>query len=710
MYEVEILKLKNRMEALPFHSSERDVKKLDEGVYDAVMKYSKDHGLDAASFMEKKYVFVNQMGGEIPVCKECEGEVKFVSTTKGYQKFCSHECLSKWQMKDEEFKTSTQESRSLGMKKKRDERYSFLKREVTYERGEGKMRIHEYCKHGDLLLYAKTIDKVTARFRDCVGTDALMLCDECRKDYVRAHEETINDRESDLKSLSEFSKPSKENLSVRDPHLLVDILIYTKKLEGVSWTDRVYAFRNGITEQNKCENCGKAMINIRDRFCSSKCRGEKLKREGHFSRIMSEYHDTNNKMLYAKKFKKLNFSVERDGYQYIIKEYCEHGDVSITLPTLNKAYSMRGEKLNVEKHHLCERCKERYLNENDVDDVDEGLKDEFIAGYRGSKPCFVEPWVRQHYVEVYRDITRFRNDRGGMSWSEALYLYTRKMERPKCQLDGCDNDVEFNSSGGRPMMYCSEHKHSFTSSKGEREVAEFVSSLGFDCVSNDRKMLGRKELDVYVPSLRIGIEFNGTHWHSDESKSDMYHYEKWKLCQERGIRLFTVWEEDWDKRQEIVKSMISRLLGASCRVIDASECEVVEASDEAMTEFLTKNHLYGPVNGSVSLGMYHDGSLVSVMSFDRVKEVGNVWEIVCFCNALNVTVDAGLESLWNKFLEDHSPSEVIYHANLDAEDGEVLRSLGFVGSNKIEKCVRRFDDVSVHSAGIVTLSAKQIYK
>jgi hypothetical protein len=75
----------------------------------------------------------------------------------------------------------------------------------------------------------------------------------------------------------------------------------------------------------------------------------------------------------------------------------------------------------------------------------------------------------------------------------------------------------------------------------ETEIADYI---GKDlCILNDRTILDGKEIDIYIPSKKIGIEFNGTYWHSTEVKLDRnYHLEKSKLAEQKGVRLIHIYE------------------------------------------------------------------------------------------------------------------------------------------------------------------------
>ena len=44
---------------------------------------------------------------------------------------------------------------------------------------------------------------------------------------------------------------------------------------------------------------------------------------------------------------------------------------------------------------------------------------------------------------------------------------------------------------------------------------------------NSRDIINPYEIDIYLPELKLGIEFNGLYWHSEKFKSKNYHFNKW---------------------------------------------------------------------------------------------------------------------------------------------------------------------------------------
>lgn len=109
------------------------------------------------------------------------------------------------------------------------------------------------------------------------------------------------------------------------------------------------------------------------------------------------------------------------------------------------------------------------------------------------------------------------------------------------------------------------------SSKGEIELADFVESACDSAVlRNERSLIHPYELDVYIPDLSLAFEFNGDYWHSDEvirersgMSADEYHDRKVKLCANKGVDLFYVWESEWLDHRESIEAKLVKIIEAS---------------------------------------------------------------------------------------------------------------------------------------------------
>ena len=91
-------------------------------------------------------------------------------------------------------------------------------------------------------------------------------------------------------------------------------------------------------------------------------------------------------------------------------------------------------------------------------------------------------------------------------------------------------------TGGSRCPECTKELHS---SFPEKAILFYVREMGYDVENNQRYdcLLGR-ELDIYLPDLKIGIEYDGGAFHTDTERD----IQKNRLCEKSGIRLIRVRE------------------------------------------------------------------------------------------------------------------------------------------------------------------------
>jgi hypothetical protein len=190
------------------------------------------------------------------------------------------------------------------------------------------------------------------------------------------------------------------------------------------------------------------------------------------------------------------------------------------------------------------------------------------------------------------------------------------------------------------------------------------------------------EIDIYLPDLHLGFEFNGLYWHSEEKKSKGYHLDKTNYFKERGIRIIHIWEDDWDNRKEIIKSQIGNWVGSSTQKIPARKCKIgLIKEPKVIREFLDLNHIQGYLRSDINIGLFHQDKLVSIMTFDRNegrKKMGpGEWNLSRFCSKIDTLVLGSASKLFSYFLANYSPKRVISYSDKNWSKGDIYTKLGF---------------------------------
>lgn len=221
-------------------------------------------------------------------------------------------------------------------------------------------------------------------------------------------------------------------------------------------------------------------------------------------------------------------------------------------------------------------------------------------------------------------------------------------------------------------------------SKGEREISEWVKSLGFDVQRNTRAAIGgRLEVDIYIPAINVGIEYNGCYWHSDRvEKNKRKHEFKHACANTNGVRLLTVWDYDWKHRQDIVKRQIAHALkvGHSQR-ISARACSIEQIPASEANALYEANHIQGACRGGVvHLGLKHSGTLVAAMTLSKGGARRGIvndgeWELARYATA--AIVRGGASRLFSAFIHQTGASTIWSFSDKQHFDGGIYAMLGF---------------------------------
>ena len=218
-------------------------------------------------------------------------------------------------------------------------------------------------------------------------------------------------------------------------------------------------------------------------------------------------------------------------------------------------------------------------------------------------------------------------------------------------------------------------------SKSELEIVEFIQKYGFECKS-DRKILLGKEIDIFIPKINFGIEYNGNIFHSEwkGGKNKYYHVNKTDLCKTKNIKLIHIFEDEFHNSKEIVFNKIAHILGVQQNLakIYGRKCTIKQIFKNDAEIFLTKFHIQGYVSATVHYGSFYEDKLVAVMSF-KTENNGN-WELTRFASDYNYSCCGVGGKLFKHFIKEHNPYSIKSFADrrwtVD-EENNIYCQLGF---------------------------------
>lgn len=257
----------------------------------------------------------------------------------------------------------------------------------------------------------------------------------------------------------------------------------------------------------------------------------------------------------------------------------------------------------------------------------------------------------------------------------------------------CDNGHEYQQSIERKTYLNSDCLICTTPgiSKAEKEVVEYIKSIlpkDVKIIENSRSIISPYELDIYIPEKKIAIEYNGVYWHTEKYIEDKYyHYNKWELCKNRGIQLITIWEDDWNLKKDIIKSLLSHKLQCSSNSKIYARKTIIDnkIDTQEARNFCDTNHIQGFSNGTYYFGLRNKESneLVALSIWRKNKDI---MYLDRYCTSKNVP--GGFSKLLkyakNTFQNTSDIKQIVTFSDNSVSDGNLYEISGFTKDKEIK--------------------------
>jgi len=226
-------------------------------------------------------------------------------------------------------------------------------------------------------------------------------------------------------------------------------------------------------------------------------------------------------------------------------------------------------------------------------------------------------------------------------------------------------------------------------SQPQFDIDVFVRSLGFTTISNSRSIIPPQEIDIFVPEKNFGIEFNGLYWHNECGKTNSYHDDKSQAAKHVGINLLHIFNDEWNFKQPIVRSMIAAKLGVSQNNVGARKCEIIELDYKTKKSFFNENHIDGDVQSTCAYGLIFENNVVAALSLrkPRQKKYDGYYEVARFAQKVDTHVAGGLSKLTKHALKQINSPLMTY---VDTRMGSLSHAWEKSGWSKIDETVTRW--------------------
>lgn len=463
-----------------------------------------------------------------------------------------------------------------------------------------------------------------------------------------------------------------------------EVIKYNLKFDNIIWICRVYNFINKIIEIPKCPVCNNNLNFISFKFgyrkyCSIKCAINSPEFKANKENTMiKKYGVKNPSQLETVKKKKIetlqkNYGVTHPLKSDIIKERAAQTNI--------KNWGVK----NVSQSNIVnEKKKTTTLKNYGVEYTfqSEEIKNKIVTTIR-------DKYNVDHYVESDENRLLIKNNmclKRKSFWAKYFNIDISNIIisgntitiKNLCEIHDSFNINRYNLYN-RTIVYQFENicticnPISENASVKENEIRDFIENELK--IKTEKIKINNKEIDIYISDNKLGIEFNGLYWHSDLHKDNDYHLNKTKLCEEKGIQLLHIFEDEWIHKKEIVKSIIRSKLDVIINEISIIECQIVKIDNKTCKNFLTENHIEGHINSKIKIGLLHNNELVFIMCFNKINN--GKYELLRYCNKLNNTITNGANELLKYFTETYHPKIITTLVDRRYSQGNLYKQLGF---------------------------------
>ena len=243
---------------------------------------------------------------------------------------------------------------------------------------------------------------------------------------------------------------------------------------------------------------------------------------------------------------------------------------------------------------------------------------------------------------------------------------------------GVDHFKQLPSERNKLSQWCEENPEKLFTSKAEQEIKDWIRTF-YPSATKHRQ--DGHEIDIFIPELKIGIEYNGLFWHSESTKVRTYHLEKTKHFQQLGIRVAHIFEHEWRDKKHQVQSYILSAIGKNSIRLSPRNCNVVwsDSKEEIKRahQLLDDYHIQGHARSTKYVtNVYYNEELVATATFGKHHRNGEQWVLSRFCTRYGHTV-RGLLGKVSKLAYSNLQQPIISWADYRLSQGNGYEKSGW---------------------------------
>lgn len=261
---------------------------------------------------------------------------------------------------------------------------------------------------------------------------------------------------------------------------------------------------------------------------------------------------------------------------------------------------------------------------------------------------------------------------GSLIFYKQDLVRTHTKVRAVCPKHGVFESMLYSLKAGHGCPKCTSRI-----SGPEQELLAWFKDLGVETKIQCNETIKGAHIDLVLPEHKIAIEYCGLYWHSEERRGKSFHLERLNKIEAVGMRLVTIFEDEWLANKDLVKSTLLKLIGFATDRVFARKTEVRHVTWDVVSAFYSKHHLQGagtPCGDNRAL--FAGDEVVAAMSFKAARFQSDGVELMRY--ATSKTVVGGFTKLLKAYTEEaQTGTTITSYCDLRWFTGGVYEKAGF---------------------------------
>ena len=221
--------------------------------------------------------------------------------------------------------------------------------------------------------------------------------------------------------------------------------------------------------------------------------------------------------------------------------------------------------------------------------------------------------------------------------------------------------------------------------KTEEQISNWLKEISNQQFKSNYTILEGKEIDLYNEELKLAIEYCGLYWHNEfspEPRDKKYHYNKFIQCKKKGIRLITIFEDEWLNREKQCKNFLRSLVAQPELKIFARKCQIQEVDRKTTKQFNELNHIQG--NSRINqfhVGLFYKNDLIGLTTLSkhhRGSKDSIVLSRMCFLDGVQIIGGSSkMLKACKQWAKDNNYQQIVSWSDNRWSWGNVYEQSGF---------------------------------